>query len=255
MTAADSGAGTVTISSSGSGANHNIIIHTTQTTMARRYATDSVKFDDARPAALDQIKAGDQLRARGTRNADGSELTAEEIVFGAFRNIAGTISSIDAASNSMTVQDAIGKSSVVVKISPGSQIKKLPVEMAQRIAMRLKGGAGNGQSAPAGPVPGSATVSGGNPQNSRGPGGAGGQGGNGPPDLQRFLGRMPDSTLADLAKGDAVMIVSTLGQVPGTVTAITVLAGVEPILTASPNRTITLSPWSLSGGGEGESSQ
>jgi hypothetical protein len=255
VTATDIAAGTIAISSAALGGNHNIVIHTTKTTTARRYSTDSVKFDDARPATLDQIKMGDQLRARGNRNADASELTAEEIVFGTFRNIAGTISSINAASSSMTVQDAIGKASVVVKISPGSQIKKLPADMAQRIALRLKGGAseGNGQSAPSsGPPAGNAAS--GTQQASRWPGGAGGQGGNGPPDLQRFLGRMPDSTLADLAKGDAVMIVSTQGEVPGTVTAITVLAGVEPILTASPNRTMTLSPWSLSaGGGEGES--
>jgi len=258
VTAADAAAGSITISASGMGGNHNIVIHTAKATTARRYAPDSVKFDDARPAALDQVKTGDQLRARGARNTDGSELTAEEIVFGTFRNIAGTISSIDTASNSMTVADAIGKASVVVKISPGSQIKKLPAEMAQRIAMRLKGGAGegNGQGAPSGQQPGqpSANASGGSPQYSRGPGGMSGQGGNGPPDLQRFLGRIPNNTLADLTKGDAVMIVSTLGEVPGTVTAITVLAGVEPILTAAPNRGAMLSPWSLSGtGGEGES--
>jgi hypothetical protein len=256
VTAVDPAAGTITISASASGGNHNVVVHTAKTTTARRYATDSVKFDDARPAALDQIKAGDQLRARGTRSADGSELTAEEIVFGTFRNIAGTISSIDAASNSMSVQDAISKSSVVVKISPGSQIKKLPAEMAQRIAMRLKGAAAgdSAQGSPSGQAASHSTnPSGGNRQSG---GSAGGQGANAPADLQRFLGRMPDSTLADLAKGDAVMIVSTQGQMPGTVTAITVLAGVEPIITASPNRTMTLSPWSLSGGGaEGDSSQ
>jgi len=258
VNAADAAVGTITILSSGLGGNHNIVIHTAKATTARRYAPDSVKFDDARPAALDQIKAGDQLRARGTRNTDGNELTAEEIVFGTFRNIAGTISSIDAASNSMTVADAIGKGSVMVKISPGSQIKKLPAEMAQRIAIRLRGGAGegSGQGTPSGQQPGQpgGNTSGGSPQYSRGPGGMSGQGGNGPPDLQRFLGRMPSSTLTDLTRGDAVMIVSTLGEVPGTVTAITVLAGVEPILTAAPNRGAMLSPWSLSGtGGEGES--
>ena len=58
-----------------------------------------MKFDDAKPAPLDQIKVGDQLRARGTRSADGTELTAEEIVSGTFRNIAGTITAIDAANN------------------------------------------------------------------------------------------------------------------------------------------------------------
>jgi hypothetical protein len=256
VTATDTTAGTITISSVGAGGNHNVVIHASKTTIARRYSPDSVKFDDARPATLDQVKAGDQLRARGTRNPDGSELAAEEIVFGTFRNIAGTISSIDIPSNSLTVADAIGKNSVVVKMSPGSQIKKLPADIAQRIAQRLKGGGeANGQGAASGQMSGSPPNNGtAGTQQPRWPGGAGGQGGSAPPDLQRFLGRMPENKLADLAKGDAVMIVSTQGETPGTVTAITVLAGVEPILTASPNRTITLSPWSLSGGGgEGES--
>jgi hypothetical protein len=257
VTAADPAAGTITISSAGLGENHNIVIRTTKTTTARRYAPDSVKFDDARSAALDQIKPGDQLRARGTRNADGTEVEAEEVVFGSFRNIAGTVTSIDAASNSMTVQDAIGKGSVVVKVTPDSQIKKLPSEMAQRIAVRLKGGGGDesvqGASPGQRPVPPAAVASGGSSQSSGAPG-MRGQGANGPPDLQRFLGRMPNNTLAELQKGDAVMIVSTQSADPGTATAITVLAGVEPILTASPNRAMMLSPWTLGGaGGEGES--
>ncbi len=245
VSAVDAGAGTITISSVGLGGNHNVTIHTGKSTTARCYAPDSVKFDDARPASLDQIKPGDQLRARGTRNPDGSELRAEEIVFGTFRNIAGTVMAIDPASNSMTVQDAIGKVSVVVKISSDSQLKKLPAEMAQRIAMRLKGANGEDSAQAAG------SPSAGNPQFSRAPGGM--QGGNGPPDLQRFLARLPSSTLADLQKGDAVMIVSTQGGDPGTVTAITVLAGVDPILTAAPRRSaaMMLSPWTL-GGATGE---
>jgi hypothetical protein len=68
-----------------------------------------------------------------------------------------------------------------------------------------------------------------------------------------MLSRLPNSTLADLQKGDAVMIVATEGSNADAVTAITLLAGVEPILTAAPNRSASslLSPWSL-GGGEGE---
>src|ERR1700674_3082823 len=144
VTNVDTATGTITISSSGIGANRSIAVHITKDTILRRYASGSVKFDDAKPAPVDQIKAGDQLRARGARNADGSEVTAEEVVSGAFRNIAGTIKAIDPASNTMTVQDAISKSAVVVKVSPDSQMKKLPAEMAQRIAMRLKGAAGGG---------------------------------------------------------------------------------------------------------------
>src|SRR5713226_9480623 len=144
VTNVDAATGTITISSSAIGANRSIAVHITKDTILRRYASGSVKFDDAKPAPVTDIKAGDQLRARGTRNPDGSEVSAEEVVSGAFRNIAGTIKAIDSASNTMTVQDAISKSAVTVKVSSDSQMKKLPPEMAQRIAMRLKGAAGGG---------------------------------------------------------------------------------------------------------------
>jgi Domain of unknown function (DUF5666) len=267
VTNVDAATGTITISSGGMGANRSIAVHIAKDTILRRYAPGSVKFDDAKPAPVDQIKAGDQLRARGTRNPDGSAVSAEEVVSGAFRNIAGTIKAIDAASNTMTVQDAIRKSAVVVKVSPDSQMKKLPAEMAQRIAMQLKGTAGggsgdqqgaNGQGisgqgatpVAAGARPGTES------QTARGPGG--GPGGNGPPDLQRMLSRLPNSTLADLQKGDAVMIVSTEGGSSDAVTAITLLAGVDAILTAATSQSAStlLSPWSLGApAGEGEAAQ
>ncbi len=254
VTKVDAATGTITISSGGLGTNRNITVRVAKDTILRRYAPDSVNFDDAKPMPasefMAQIKAGDQLRARGIRSADGSELSAEEVVSGTFRNIAGIIKAIDTASNSMTVQDAISKSAVTVKVTSDSQIKKLPAEMAQRIAMRLKAtsnenseqAGGNGQGQGAGSGHGSA-------QASRGPGG------NGPPDFQRLLSRLPNSSLADLQKGDAVMIVSTEGGNSDAVTAITLLAGVDAILTAAPNRTASslLSPWSLgSVGGEAE---
>jgi hypothetical protein len=264
VTKVDASTGTITISSGGMGATRSIVVHFSKDTAVRRYAPDSVKFDDAKPAPIEQVKAGDQLRALGARNANGSEVSAEEVVSGTFRNIAGTIKSIDAASNTMTVQDAITKSAVVVKVSPDSQTKKLPAEMAQRIAMRLKGAAGggsgdqqgtHGQGQGAGgeqPAPASGGGARTGSDSGRGPGG------NGPPDFQRMLSRLPNSTLADLQKGDAVMIVSTEGTDSGAVTAITLLAGVDPILTAAPNRSASslLSPWSLNAsGGEGEGSQ
>jgi hypothetical protein len=56
---------------------------------------------------------------------------------------------------------------------------------------------------------------------------------------------MPTATIADMQKGDAVMIVSTQGASPSEVTAITLLTGVEPILTASGGAATVLSPWSL----------
>jgi len=70
-------------------------------------------------------------------------------------------------------------------------------------------------------------------------------------DLQQMLSRMPAAGIGDLQKGDAVMLVGTEGG--SAVTAITLLAGVEPILQGSPNGASSiLSPWSLSGAPSGE---
>ena len=44
-----------------------------------------MNFDEAKAAPLAEVHAGDQLRARGDKNADGTELTAVEIVSGSFR--------------------------------------------------------------------------------------------------------------------------------------------------------------------------
>jgi hypothetical protein len=275
VTSVDATTGTITISSGGVGASHNVAVHIVKSTILRRYAPGSVKFDDAKPAALAEIRVGDQLRARGNRNADGSELTADEIVSGSFRNIAGTITAIDAASNTITVHDLIAKAAVVVKISPESQMKKLTPEMAQRIAARLKAGgdqASSANSAAGSPTSGAAAT--GSTPSGSAAGSAGAQGRGGPPDVQRMLSRLPNSSLADLTKGEVVMIVSTgdnsgaasgekssatsaeqSGAQPPEVTAITLLAGVEPILTAAPARSASLlSPWSLNtSGGEGDS--
>ena len=81
-----------------------------------------------------------------------------------------------------------------------------------------------------------------------------GRPGGGPPDLQQAISRMPAATLADLQKGDAVMIVATEGGSNGVPTAITLLGGVEPILEASPksNASTILSPWSLGSAPGGE---
>ena len=259
VSSVDAASNTVMISLPAIGEKKTVTIHLSNATILRRYAPDSVKFDDAKPAPLDQIKPGDQLRARGTRNADGSELTADEVVSGSFRNISGTISSIDASAGTLTVQDLATKKPVTIKVTPDSQLRILSPQMAQGIAMRLKGASAPGASGSAAPSaqasrpasspPGGLGASG--PGGSGRPAGAGGGGGG----LQQAILNMPPKTLADLQKADIVMIVATAGEPNGFPTAITLLGGVEPILTASPNSSAStiLSPWSLGGapGGEG----
>ncbi len=67
----DAAAGTVTISMTGFGGKKTVTVHTSASTIIRRYAPDSVKFDDAKISTLQEIHPGDQLRARGERSADG----------------------------------------------------------------------------------------------------------------------------------------------------------------------------------------
>jgi Domain of unknown function (DUF5666) len=252
VTAIDAASGAIKISTSAQGPAKEVTVQFSKQTILRRYSSDSVKFDDAKTAPIDQIKVGDQLRARGTRSQDGTQLTADEVVSGTFRNIAGTVSAIDAAAGTITVMDLITKRAVTVKIGADSQLRKLPPMMAQIIAMRLKGAsaegaaAGNG-TASATPKATEATAGGGAGGQFRGAGGAGRPGGGGGGDFQQMLSRLPAQTLADLQKGDAVMIVTTEGTEANGVTAITLLAGVEQILQASPagGGSAILTPWTL----------
>ena len=245
--AVDPAAGTVTISVR----SKDVVIHTSGTTVIRRYAPESVKFDDAKPGTLEQVHPGDQVRARGDRSSDGSELAADEIVSGSFPGIAGTVDSVDASSSTLSVHDLLSNKTVVIKITPDSQLRHLSPEMAQMIAMRLKGGA-------AGVAPRAASGSGSDtngqtphPASAPGgtaPGGAGATGRpGGTPDIQRVLSRAPAAALTDLHKGDAVIILSTEGTA-GVGTVITLVSGVEPILQAAPSASSAalLTPWSMS---------
>ncbi len=247
--AVDAGTGNITLSTGTLGAPSSLAVHVSKDTIIRRYAPDSVKFDDAKPGTLEQIKPGDQLRARGTKTDDGKEMAAAEIVSGSFRSIAGAVVSTDAANNTITVTDLANKRPVTLKITSDSQMHKLPAMFAQLIAMRLKGvtppapgGAATAGGA-SGRAPGGATPPGGGP-------GAGGPRQGGPPDFQQMLSRMPAATLSDLQKGDALMIVATEGSADSPSTVIILLSGVEPILAAaSPSQASTiLSPWNLSSG-------
>jgi len=231
VTSIEGGAGTVNLSVT---PTQNVEVKTTPQTGFLRYAPNSVKFEDANKSSFSDIKIGDQLRARGTRSADGKELTADEVISGTFRNIAGTITGIDADTSTVTVKDVLGKKSVKVKIAADTQMRKLPEQLAQRIGFFLKS-------------PEAAQAAAARFQQ-RGGSAAGGQrAGGGAPDFQQMINRLPAVTLADLKKEEAVMIVSTPGTGNSEVTAITLLSGVEPILTSNTSQAAALlNGWNLS---------
>ncbi|MCU1320771.1 MAG: hypothetical protein JWM43_420 [Acidobacteriaceae bacterium] len=217
-------------------------VKTTGTTIFRRYSGDSIKFEDAVPGTFAQVQSGDQLRVRGAKSEDGLTIDAEEIVSGSFKNLAGTIATINSADGTITLKDLASKKMMTVKVTANSDLRRLPERAAAMFAARAKGGAAGAPAA-------------GGQTGERGPGGAGqgGPGGSGRSagmDLSQMLSRLPNETIADLKVGEAVMIVvSQSAPSSSSVTAVTLLTGVEPILAASPGGApMTLSPWSVGGG-------
>jgi len=245
----DAATGTIVIASG----LKTVTVMVTPQTIVRRYAGGSVRFADAKVSTIAQIQKGDQLRVRGTKSADGSTITADELVSGMFRNYSGLISAIDASAGTVTLKDLTTKKAVTVAVGANSDVRRIPPMLAERVAARMKGTGAGAAGAPAGAqgVPGAQGA----------PGGHGAPGEDGAQrersagsDLSQMLSRLPTETLAGLKVGDAVMIVATSpSSDTETPMAVTLLAGVDAILRASPSgQTMTLSPWSLGGGEGGE---
>jgi hypothetical protein len=215
-------AASIIVLTSGAGTTaKTITVHITKATMLKRYAPASVRFDAALPAPIDAIHIGDQLRARGAKNADGTEIAAEEVISGSFRNISGVITSLDTAGSALVVKELTTKKPITIHITSDAQMRRLPDFVAQMLAARLKSATGNGGKSTGQKVNGNH-----------------GEGG----DPQQMLSRAPAIQLGDLKKGEAIMVVSTGGTAE--VTAITLLAGVEPLLEA-PAASNLLSNWSM----------
>ena len=249
---------TLTVSSG----SRKIAVETGATTKFRRYAGDSVKFEDAKPGTLAQVQVGDQLRVRGNKSEDGLTIQADEVVSGSFKNLSGTIATLNASAGTLTMKDLATKKIVTVSVTSNSDLRKLPPEMAARFAARERGGAAAaganaGASRAGGAVPAAGAsaegAAAGAPREGRGPGAPAGPGGAARPgggDLSQMLSRLPTETIGDLKVGEAVMVVAS--QPDGgssSMTAVTMLSGVEPILAASTGApAMTLSPWNMGGG-------
>lgn len=164
-----------------------------------RYARDSVRFADARPSSIAEVKKGDQMRALGERTPDGSRLKAEKILFGTFRSVAGVITALDADRGEMTLKDQVTGKPVTVKTRVDSQIKRMP-------SMPGPGGTG-------------------------GPGGPGMmRPGGGAPDINAMIERIPASQLRDLQVGETIIASAAVGEQPGDLTAFLILGNAGNLL-------------------------
>jgi hypothetical protein len=244
---------------------HPVILTTTSNTVLLRYAPNSVQFADAKPSSFAEIKVGDQLRALGVKNEDGSQYAAEKVVFGTFHNIGATVISVDPQANTLTVKNLATNKPIVVHANADCKMHQLPEFLAQMIARLTSGGSTGAPAAGSPPAgsPGAGGAPAGGPGAPGGPGAGGGPNGGGGGmrrggmgNLSQAIDNMPTVTLNDLKRGEPIVIFSTEGTTPSEVTAIFILTGVEPILAAQPKGggEMNLGSWNLSlgGGGGGE---
>ncbi|MGB6392251.1 MAG: hypothetical protein WBF14_07790 [Candidatus Acidiferrales bacterium] len=247
VSAVDTTNGTIVISRAAPSGAKTITVHVLPGTAVRRYSANSVKFEDAKPSTLSEIQVADQVRARGTPNADGTEFNADAIVSGSFRNVAGRITAADAATQTITVNDAISKKPVAIKITAQTQLRRLSPEVAVRLAARFAAPGGNGGAAGMHPTGGMGAREGGTGGGTGGPGATPASSPARPArDISQILNSQPSVTMSDLHSGDAVMVVATGGAEPDDVTAVALLDGVDALLSsASSAQGFALSPWTL----------
>jgi hypothetical protein len=178
-----------------------VVLATNAETKFRRYAPDSVRFSDAKASSFEELKVGDQLRSLGTKSADGSRFTAEEIVTGSFQTISGTIAEINAENKEIKINDPQSHQTVTIVVSKDSSMRRLTPEM---LALLLPPKAGAS----------SATAP---PTKAQG-------------DLQEMFDQLPPITLPELRPGESIIVSSTKGAEPTRVTAIALVSGVGPLL-------------------------
>ncbi len=190
----------------------------------RRYAPDSIRFGDARESSVDELKVGDQLRALGERSPDGTRFTAEKIVTGSFRTVAGTVSAVDATTGEIKISDLEKKEPLTIVVKQDAVLRKFPPPGEMMMFGRGPGaGQRGGQGGQGGQqAPGGQTGTAGPPGGTR-PGGGGFN-------IQEILERLPTIALADVKEGDTIIVSSTRGADPNRLTAITLVSGADTLL-------------------------
>ncbi len=225
------------------GAPQSVIIPITDKVLIRRYPPDTIpKYSEAKASKFEEVKVGDQLRALGDKNPEGTRLTAEEVLFGTFKIVGGIVTSIDAATNQIKINDLQTKKPLTIILKPDSVLRRFPENAAMMFGGGGAGsggpGAGGGQDGagqrPAGAGPGSPGNQGGTGQKPAGAGPGGPQGGGARPggggNMADLLERLPTISISELKVGDTIIMSSLPGTDPTQFTAISLVSGIEPLL-------------------------
>jgi co-chaperonin GroES (HSP10) len=184
----------------------------------RRYAPDSIKFSDAKPASFEELIVGDQLRALGDRSTDGASFNAETVVTGSFKTVAGVVTAIDAATGEVKINDMQTKQPLTIVVKQDAVLRKFPAAGEMGGGMMMGGRSGGGGAGGQGGPPGA-----GGPAGVR-------TGAGGGMNIQDMLERLPTIAIADVKVGDTIIVSSTRGADPTRLTAISLISGADTLL-------------------------
>ncbi|MBV6432148.1 MAG: hypothetical protein IANPNBLG_02284 [Bryobacteraceae bacterium] len=179
----------------------------------KRYADESIRYQDAQPSDLKAMVAGDQVRVLGNRQDAESKVTAEQIVFGSFRTLGGEIVSLKPETGDVVLLDVQTKKKVALKISPEARLRRMPAFSGRGGGMRT-GGASHGMR-----------------EGGMREGGSGMRPGN-VPDFQQMMERLPKATIGDLKAGDAVVTSVARPKDGHPANVISMIAGMDFLLRA-----------------------
>lgn len=185
----------------------SLTLGVTPDTVFRRYVPDTVKFSEARPSSLADLKAGDQLRALVKQGGEGQRPVCEEVVSGEFLTVGGTVTAVDAAKGEIKINLLKTQKPLTINLRPETLMRRVGPEVLAAL------GAPKPQQPAAQPQPNAAAA----------PGARG-------VDLQEMLERLSPLEFEQVKPGQMIVVSSTKGTDPNRITAITVIAGLDPLL-------------------------
>ena len=226
VTSVDSTSRTLMLATKNPEGSKVVTVKVPTTTQLTRYSPLSPRMPSA--SQFSEIEPGDQARVIGQKGQDDRLVTAEKIYSGAFRTVAGTLISISGDGKTIQLRDLDKKQPVMISLTPNSSIRKLPPEMASRLARGLNSTAG---------APSERSGLEARPA-SRGPRAV---------DMAQLLQRLPPLTSSSIKLGDALVVSGALASDKSSLIAADIIAGVEPIFQAAPQRQgqALSSDWSL----------
>ena len=184
-----------------------------------RYAPDSMDIKDASRSSFAGLKVGDQLRALGDTNEDGTRFTANEIISGLTARSGGQVTAVNPGSNEVTIKNNQGQT-ITVAFGARSTLRRVSAQdvaslEASRPARPDRPAATTGQP----------PAQDGRPRERR----ERPTGEERPPragrGIQEMIQNLPAIKVGDLKKGDTVFVQGTQGSDPARVTAIMLVTG------------------------------